>query len=246
MRKETVEKTYFTIAELKEKFPKAYKQAIEDNYDWNVDFPDWYYNDFMLDPTTEESTLWKKICRREGLTPLEIYKGLVEPHKKGNSVFEVKVKYFDFDRNSFIQFEELSYSKYTERVLLCLLGVPAYLHKFCDLYHYVTRCRHNNCSTFTLELDGDCYESEVIEAIREHEHYNCTEKGAEEIWENLQESVKEEGENFCKRALHSIEGEYEYQTSEEVIYESLESNEVEFEVHNPDDPETSLAKRRNW
>jgi hypothetical protein len=127
MRKETVEKTYFTIAELKEKFPKAYKQAIEDNCDWNVDFPDWYYNDFMLDPTTEESTLWKKICRREGLTPLEIYKGLVEPRKKGGSVFEVKVKYFDFDRNSFIQFEELSYSKDTERVLLCLLGVPAYL-----------------------------------------------------------------------------------------------------------------------
>jgi hypothetical protein len=243
MRKELVEKTYFTIAELKEKFPQAYQQAIEDNSDWNVDYSDWYYDDFMLDPSTEELTLWKKICRREGLTPLEIQQGL----DAGNSsLFDVKIREFDFDRNSYIRFEELSYSKATEKVLLCLLGVPAYLHKFCDLSHCVTSYRHNNCSTFTLELDGDFWESELTEEIRKHENYNCTEKGAGEIWEELQKNVTEEGERFCERALHSIKEDYEYLTSEEAIFESLESNEVEFEVSDLNDPNTSLARRRNW
>lgn len=238
-RIEVVESFLYTIKELKEQFPRAYQQAIEDNCDWNVSFDSWYENDFLLDPTDKEISKWKKDCRKLGLAPLIIQKGV--NGNSGSALFDFKLKYFDFDRDSYILFDSIDCTWETLQVLKCLFGIPAYLHSFVDLYHSKTGMRRNNCSKYSAEIDGNYYESEVVLAVQKNEH--CTLKEAQTRLDDYL-NIDEVSEEFCERALHRISRDYEYLTSEEAIFEALESNEYEFELVDPTNADSDLANRR--
>ncbi len=224
-RTEVKVKILFTIGELKEQFLRAYEQAIKDNSDWNVDSEHWCDFDGMLDFSTEEETTIKRICFKRGMRPLEIQNGLRS--KKGSCLFHYKLSAFDIDRNSHIKFEEVNMSKETERLLMAWFDVPI---------EYLDNCRLNLCS------DRGRYPDSYFEL--DWFNWDISEP---EDFDDLVESVKDESKQFFGRGLSCLSKSYDYLTSEEAIFESLESNEYEFELVDPTDSDSDLAnRRRTW
>jgi len=232
MRLMKTEHQWFTIDELKEKYPNAYQQAIEKYFACNVEH-EWWQNEFLLDPQDPEVLEWKGTCRQMGLSQSDID----DAFTTDDVLIKCEIESFDFERNYHICFRDVYYSGAMRRVILCLFNVPAYLHQYVDISHTKIKGREPQ-STFNLEINLHYDEEEVYQIISSNR--NGSLKLAEAYLDELIEDTASNGIVFFQRALSSIQKQYEYLTSEEAIYESIESNGMEFELDNPNDASACL------
>ncbi len=138
-----MEKREYTVYKFAELPEEAKQKALERYYNINIDHPDWYMADGLLDV---EQSKWVKYGLKDCL-------------------FQYKELYFDLERGQYLQFEDL---KVTDReIFRQALGLSKRVWEKID---YSFDSERNNNTTLRIEsLEGDNLTEKETVAIREAE-----------------------------------------------------------------------------
>jgi len=203
----TITTTVFKFAELSE---SAKAKAIQDNYNWNVEHPEW--NDFVKD---DFATIGKIIGIDFADYPVKLM--------NGNTRRESKIWYSGFcSQGDGACFEGTwTYSKGMSKKIREHAPQDTELHRIADRLADIQK-RYFYGITTQISHNSRYYHSHTMQF--EYYHQNDVEIPA---------SVTDEIENLLRDLADwyysALEREYNYLTSDEAIAESLESNEVEFD-----------------
>jgi len=90
------------------------------------------------------------------------------------------------------------------------------------VYRHCHRYSHEN----TVSVDWDSDDFPCTSGLLLEEHWNTLWQAIEDYYEGLDDTVRD----LCREIYSDLEDEYEYLTSDEVVAETLDSNDYEFEV----------------
>jgi hypothetical protein len=202
----TIETTVFKFAELSE---SAKKQAIQNNYDWNI-HDDW--NEFVKD---DFETIGKILGIDFATYPVKLM--------NGNTRHDPKIWYSGFcSQGDGACFEGTwSYSKGMTRKIREHAPQDAELHRIADRLADLQK-RYFYGITTRIEHTSRYYHSHTMRF--DHYHQNDIEIPAS-VTDDIEELLRDLADWYYS----ALEREYNYLTSDEAIAESLESNECEFD-----------------
>lgn len=202
----TISTTVYKFAELSE---SAKKQAIQNNYEWNI-HDDW--NEFVKDD-------FEAIGKILGIDFAEY----VAPVLDGGCKWKKKIWYSGFcSQGDGACFEgNWSYAKGMARKIRDHAPKDTELHRIADWLADIQK-RYFYGITTRIEHSSRYYHSNTMQF--EHYHQNDI-----EIPASVTDEIEELLRDLADWYYSALRREYGYLTSDEAIVESLESNEVEFD-----------------
>jgi hypothetical protein len=147
---------------------------------------------------------WWDIDGLLDLTQVEMDEAKVEPDEIEGVLFSYKISSFDLERGQYIQFENVVVNN--EEAFRKFLKIPEGLWEQCAYYFHNCARDRNTFIEFALDNEENTTEEE----------YNILERAGEIMADKIHE------------AWVSLRNDYEYQTSEEAIKDTILANEYEF------------------
>lgn len=196
-----------TVYKFDELSDEAKENAIEKLRDINVDFDDWYYDDGMLELSQKEmqSRHIKLSDKWYEKSPHANIKGEYPAY---TGLFNKSVEYFDIDRDSYIQFKYIEVND--DDIFRKFLRIPKKLWTNCWWHFDYSPSRHSN-TEFIIENNFDDREFTPKQQVI-----------IDRAIDIMNDKISE--------ALTMLRQNYEYQTSDEAIIETIKINEYEFDV----------------
>lgn len=183
---------------------EAKDKALEKLRDINVDFDEWWYDDGMLELSDKEMKS-RHIKLSDKWYEKSPHANISGEYPAYTGLFHKSVSAFDFDRNSYIQFSKIEVND--DDIFRKFLRIPKRLWNNV-YYHFDNYGRYSN-TEFTIEAnDNGTFTDKQLEIINR--------------------AIKIMNDKISE-ALTMIRQNYEYQTSDEAIIETIKANDYEFD-----------------
>lgn len=189
----TIPEKKIKVYRFKELSEKAKQKVIEDFADINIDYEWWNFDCLLY--ITDEWLKDRKYISKESKQWL-----------KKNDIFAgSKIKFFDIDRDYYLQME---LPIKNDSIFLEILGISKALQKQVNIYYSMINHQENNTTIeFSTENDGN---NDTI------------------LLDKILENAKAVFDDIISDGLSSLKKDYEYTQSEKAIIETIENNDYQF------------------